>query len=212
MTIAELARFYQLADAKYRCDLDVVPMDGWRREMWWDDTGIAWVPPSPNIPTLNTAIVYPGMCLIEATEISEGRGTTTPFELFGAPAIDPFALADRLNSLHLPGVKFRPQYFKPTFQKHAGWRCGGVQLHVIDRHVFEPYRTGLWCVKATYDGAGYWREKPYEYETVGAVNQLAGSARFKEIVESGSDRDLEEWIESWDTREFLRMRAASLLY
>src|SRR2546430_1824144 len=79
MTIAELARFYQLADAKYRCDLDIVPMDGWRREMWWDDTGIAWVPPSPNIPTLNTAIVYPGMCLIEATEISEGRGTTTPF-------------------------------------------------------------------------------------------------------------------------------------
>jgi len=212
MTIGELARFFQLTDAKYRCDLDVVPMDGWRREMWWDDTGVTWVPPSPNMPTLTSATVYPGMCLIEATEISEGRGTTTPFELLGAPGIDAFALADRLNALQLPGVKFRPQYFKPTFQKHAFVRCGGVQLHVLDRNVFEPYRTGLWCVKATYDGPDYWRTKPYEYETVGAINQLAGSARFKEIVESGSDRDLEEWIDSWDASEFLRMREASLLY
>ena len=145
-----------------------------------------------------TAIVYPGMCLIEATEISEGRGTTTPFELFGAPGFDPFALAERLNDLRLPGVIFRPQYFKPMFQKAAQKRCGGVQMHVTDRNTFEPYRTGLWCIKVLAAHRGFeWRKAAYEYETVGAINQLTGTAKFKEIVEKGSDEDLEQWIESW---------------
>jgi uncharacterized protein YbbC (DUF1343 family) len=215
MTIGELARFFQLADPKYRCDLDVVTMEGWKRPMWWDETGVTWVPPSPNMPTLATAVVYPGMCLIEATELSEGRGTTTPFELFGGPGFDPFALAQRLNDLQLPGALFRPQYFKPTFQKHAGKRCGGVQLHVLDRDAFEPYRTGLWCIKALAEGPGFaWRRAPYEYETTGAIHQLTGTARFKEIVENGNDDDLEEWIASWHggSAEFERMREGSLLY
>jgi len=218
MTIGELARFYELSDPKYRCDLEVVPMEGWRREMWWDNTGITWVAPSPNMPTLATAIVYPGMCLVEATESSEGRGTTTPFELFGAPGIDPFAFAQRLNELQLPGVVFRPQYFKPMFQKAAKQRCGGVQMHVIDRNAFESYRTGLWCIKVLAEHPSFeWRKAPYEYETaqsMGAINQLTGTARFKEIVERGSDRDLEQWIESWrePDREFMKMRKASLLY
>jgi uncharacterized protein YbbC (DUF1343 family) len=215
MTIGELARFVQLVDPQYRCELDVVPMEGWRREMWWDQTGVTWVAPSPNMPTLTTAIVYPGMCLIEGTEVSEGRGTTTPFELFGGPDVDALVLADRLNDLNLPGARFRPQYFKPMFQKHAGKRCGGVQLHVIDRDAFEPYRTGLWCTKVLSEFPGFeWRRAPYEYETVGAILQLTGTSRFREIVESGSDKDLEEWIESWQApdREFERMRAGSLLY
>jgi len=215
MTIGELARFYQLVDPKYHSDLEVVAMEGWRRDMWWDATGVQWTAPSPNMPTLTTAIVYPGMCLVEATEQSEGRGTTTPFELFGAPDADPFALADRLNALQLPGVRFRPQYFKPTFQKCAGQRCGGVQIHVLDRNTFEPYRTGLWCIKALSELPSFeWRKKPYEYETVGAINQLTGNERFKEIIENGDDRDLSEWIESWrePDREFVRMRGASVIY
>ena len=215
MTIGELARFYELADPRYRCHVEVVPMEGWQREMWWDDTGLHWTAPSPNMPTLTTATVYPGMCLVEATEISEGRGTTTPFELFGAPGVDPFALATRLNDLSLPGVRFRPQYFKPMFQKHAGKRCGGVQMYVVDREAFQPYRTGLWVIKILGQHGGFeWRRAPYEYETVGAINQLTGAARFKEIVENGSDDDLEEWIASWQEpdREFMRMRQASLIY
>jgi len=215
MTIGELARFYELADPRYRCDLEVVPMEGWTRDMWWDDTGLTWVAPSPNMPTLTTAIVYPGMCLVEATEISEGRGTTTPFELFGAPGFDPFALSTRLNDLKLPGVIFRPQYFKPMFQKAANQRCGGVQMHVTDRNTFEPYRTGLWVIKVLAEDKTFqWRAKPYEYETVGAINQLVGNARFKEIVENGTDADLEEWIESWQEpdAEFMRAREGCLIY
>ncbi len=198
MTPGELARWFNKV-FNLNCDLTVVPMSGWKRSMWWEDTGLPWVIPSPNMPTVSTAAVYPGMCLIEGTNLSEGRGTTHPFELFGAPWLDPFKLAARLNQLDLPGIRFRPHYFLPTFQKHAGKVCGGVELHVTDRSTFEPYRTGLHCVKAARDMNHEkfdWRRETYEFVSDRlAIDLLAGSSRFREIIESGGDVD--EWVAEW---------------
>jgi uncharacterized protein YbbC (DUF1343 family) len=213
MTIGELARYYQDVDEKYRCELEVVPMEGWRRAMWWDDTDVPWVPPSPNMPTLATATVYPGMCLIEATAASEGRGTTIPFEIYGAPRVDPFVLAERLSAIGLAGVRFRPQYFQPTFQKLAGRVCGGVQLHVTDREALQPYRAGLWCTKVIHDlwRDFAWRAEAYEYEPPDerhALEQLVGTPRLREILETGGD--LDAWIASWDLSEFTRRREGVL--
>lgn len=223
MTIGELACFYAGSDPRYDCDLRVVEMDGWKRKYWWDQTDLPWVPPSPNMPTLATATVYPGLCLIEATSVSEGRGTTIPFELFGAPGIDAFALARRLNDVELPGVGFRAQYFQPTFQKHAGQVCGGVQAHITDRDLFEPYLTGIFCMKALFDlgregmHAFDWRSESYEYEPTDerqAIEQLAGTRRFREALEANSGEPLAEWIDSWaaDEKKFVRQRKEHLLY
>lgn len=214
MTIGELA---QLFNGGIGCRLTVIRMQGWRRDMWWDDTRLPWVFPSPNMATLDTATVYPGMCLVEAIEtVSEGRGTTKPFEIFGAPELDHFAFTEALNALELPGVIFRPQLFKPMFQKRRGEVCGGSQIHVTDREAFRPYETGLWIVKVAHDLMGdafRWRTAPYEYEpaaTRPAINLLTGTARFREIVESGGD--LRQWIGSWDGDSFLRLREEFLLY
>ena len=135
--------------------------------MWFDQTGLPWVMPSPNIPTLEAATVYPGMCLLEGTNISEGRGTTRPFEIFGAPFIDAEALCRELNNLKLPGVRFRENYFQPTFQKFAGELCGGAQLHVIDRDAFQPFATGVEIIRTIrrlYANSFQWKPPPYEYE------------------------------------------------
>ena len=134
-TIGELAQQFR-DEAFPKCELSVLPMKNWERAMWFDQTGLPWVMPSPNMPTLETATVYPGMCLFEGTNISEGRGTTRPFEIFGAPFIDAEKLCTELNGLKLPGVFFRENYFQPTFQKFAGQLCGGAQIHVIDREQF----------------------------------------------------------------------------
>lgn len=215
MTAGELARYFN-ACFNHGSDLEVVPMRGWKRWMWWGDTGLSWVIPSPNMPTVFTAAVYPGMCLIEGTNLSEGRGTTHPFEFFGAPWLDPFKLADALNHLDLPGVVFRPHYFMPTFQKHAGKVCGGIELHVIDRRGFEPYRTGMWCVKVARDlnpEQFDWRREPYEFESDRlAIDLLAGSDRFRKIVEAGGNPDT--WASEWEEplREFARAREDFLLY
>lgn len=215
MTAGELARYFN-ARFDLHCDLTVIPMRGWERWMFWGDTGIPWVIPSPNMPTVFTATVYPGMCLVEGTNLSEGRGTTHPFEFFGAPWLDPFKLADRLNHLDLPGVRFRPHYFMPTFHKHANQVCGGVEMHVTDRAVFEPYRTGLWCIKVARDMDPEkfdWRREPYEFVADRlAIDLLAGTSRYRELVESGED--LEPWIHEWEPqlREFARMREEFLLY
>ena len=142
MTIGELARYLNDEHA-IGCDLTVVPMRGWRRSMLWEATGLPWVPPSPNMPTPDTARVYPGGCLIEGTNLSEGRGTTRPFEWVGAPYLDAHAYAEALEALRLPGVRFRPARFRPTFQKWARQTCGGVQLHVTDAARFKPFLTGL---------------------------------------------------------------------
>jgi uncharacterized protein YbbC (DUF1343 family) len=165
-TIGELAR--QFCDEEFGdCRLTVLPMKNWQREMWFDDTGLPWVMPSPNIPTLDTATVYPGMCLLEGTNISEGRGTTRPFEIFGAPFIDSDKFCRELNDLRLPGVFFRENYFQPTFQKFAGELCGGAQLHVTDRASFQPFRTAVELIKRIrqgYPDKFEWKQPPYEYE------------------------------------------------
>src|SRR5580765_3891418 len=142
MTIAELAAYLNETHG-FGADLTVVPMEGWRRAMGWEETGLPWVQPSPNMPTPDTARVYPGGCLIEGTNLSEGRGTTRPFEWVGAPWLDAHAYAESLAAEQLPGVAFRPARFRPTFQKWAGQVCGGVHLHVTDRHRFKPFLTGL---------------------------------------------------------------------
>lgn len=166
-TIGELAALFR-EEAFPRCELTVLPMRGWDRAMWFDETGLPWVMPSPNMPTLDTATVYPGMCLLEGTNLSEGRGTTRPFELFGAPFIEAEALARELNQLRLPGVHFRENWFEPTFQKFAGEMCGGAQSHVTDRNRFLPYRTGIEIIRTIrrmYGDFFRWKEPPYEYET-----------------------------------------------
>ena len=165
-TAGELAAEFRDHDFP-ECRLTVLPMRGWERAMWFDDTGLSWVMPSPNMPTLDTATVYPGMCLLEGTNLSEGRGTTRPFEIFGGPFVKPGRLCRQLNALHLPGVFFRPLHFQPTFQKFAGEVCGGAQLHVINRDVFRPFQTGTEVIKRIrelYPGRFQWKQPPYEYE------------------------------------------------
>ncbi|MBI2212659.1 MAG: DUF1343 domain-containing protein [Acidobacteria bacterium] len=215
MTAGELASWFASYD-ELDLDLQVVPMRGWTRSMWWNDTALPWVLPSPNMPTLDTAMVYPGMCLIEGTNLSEGRGTTRPFEICGAPWLDPFALAADLNALELPGVAFRPHFFLPTFQKHAGVTCGGVQIHVTDRDRFEPYRTGLWCIKVARDhdpDAFAWRREAYEFVTEHpAIDLLTGDPTFRVIVDE--EGDLEAWIREGreDAKAFAERRREWLLY
>jgi uncharacterized protein YbbC (DUF1343 family) len=166
-TIGELAQ--QFRDETFsNCDLFVLPMKNWERGMWFDQTDLPWVMPSPNLPTLDTATVYPGMCLLEGTNISEGRGTTRPFEIFGAPFIHAEKLCAELNGLKLPGVIFRENYFQPTFQKFAGQLCAGAQLHVVDRDSFQPFKTGIEIIRAIrslYPAEFEWKQPPYEYET-----------------------------------------------
>jgi uncharacterized protein YbbC (DUF1343 family) len=165
-TIGELAQQFR-DEAFPRCQLSIFPMKNWKREMWFDQTGLPWVIPSPNMPTLDTATVYPGMCLLEATNISEGRGTTRPFEMFGAPFIDGEQLCSELNNLKLPGVFFRENYFQPTFHKFASELCGGAQLHVIDRESFQPFLAGVEIIKLIrkmYHDHFQWKQPPYEYE------------------------------------------------
>jgi uncharacterized protein YbbC (DUF1343 family) len=215
MTIGELARLFN-GHFKLGADLEVVKMDGWRREMFADDTGLPWVMPSPNMPTLDTAVVYPGTVLFEGTLLSEGRGTTRPFELVGAPGIEAERFAQQLNALGLPGVFFRPAVFEPTFQKHAKRACGGCQLHVTDRRAFKPVLTGAALIGAFYraqPGTPIWRQPPYEYEHEKLpIDILAGSPSFREQIESGMSATA--MADSWraDERAFKERRAEYLLY
>jgi len=165
-TIAELALQFR-NEAFLNCRLSILPMRNWKRAMWFDETGLPWVMPSPNMPTLETATVYPGMCLLEGTNISEGRGTTRPFEIFGAPFIEAEQLCRELNNSKLPGVLFREAYFQPAFHKFAGALCGGAQLHVADRNSFRPFATGIEIIKRIRKLCGdqfQWKQPPYEYE------------------------------------------------
>ena len=166
-TIGELAQQFR-EEAFPECRLSILPMKNWQRAMWFDQTGLPWVMPSPNMPTLDTATVYPGMCLHEGTNISEGRGTTRPFEIFGAPFIDAETLCRELNNSRLRGVFFRENYFQPSFHKFAGQLCGGAQIHVLDRAVFRPFETGIEiirCIRKLYGEKFAWKQPPYEYET-----------------------------------------------
>jgi uncharacterized protein YbbC (DUF1343 family) len=166
-TIGELAQQFR-DEAFSHCHLSVMPMKNWERAMWFDHTGLLWVMPSPNMPTLDTATVYPGMCLLEGTNISEGRGTTRPFEIFGAVFINADRLCAELNGLKLPGAVFREDYFQPTFHKFASELCGGAQIHVTDRNAFRPFQTGIEIIRVIrrlYPDHFAWKQPPYEYET-----------------------------------------------
>lgn len=215
LTMGELARLYQ-AQRVPDVRLEVIAMEAWDRASYFDETGWPWVMPSPNMPTLDTAIVYPGMCLIEGTNLSEGRGTTRPFELVGAPWLNPRELASRLTAEQLPGVHFRPAWFRPTFQKFAGRECAGVQLHVTDRGAFRPVRTGLavLAVLRALSGTRFaWRTEEYEFVSDRpAIDLLFGSARERLALEAG--RPWREVAAAWEPQEaaFRAARRAFLLY
>ena len=215
MTIGELARLFNERFG-LGATLEVVPMDGWRRDMYAGATGLPWVMPSPNMPTLDTAIAYPGTVLFEGTLLSEGRGTTRPFELVGAPWIDADRFAREMNALGLPGAHFRPAVFEPTFQKHATQACGGCQIHVTDRAAFRPVLTGAALIQVfrRFDPARFaWRPPPYEYEhDTLPIDILAGSAVLRRQIES--DLPPAAIAESWrdDEEAFRRLREGYLLY
>lgn len=201
LTLGELALL--IRDRRHLdLSLSVVRCTGWRRGQWWDETGLPWVAPSPNMPTLTTATVYPGACLVEATNLSEGRGTTRPFQLLGAPWLDGDALARDLNAWNLPGALFRATRFRPEFGKHAGVVCGGVEWHVADRRAMRPVAVGVTFLKAARaqaPDAFRWREEPYEFVSdVPAVDLLTGSPEVRAVVE-GQGSEIELW-RGW--REF----------
>lgn len=215
MTPGELAQLFN-EHFNIGCDLNVITMDGWERSFWQDETDAPWVLPSPNMPTIDTATVFPGAVHFEGTQVSEGRGTTRPFELIGAPYIQPDDYADRLNSLGLAGVYFRACVFQPTFQKHAGVSCGGAQVHIIDREVFEPVSAGLAMVKMAFDlypGQFNWKEPPYEYVyDKNPFDVISGTDKIRKAFEKGIE--LETIIESWQPplQKFLEVRQRHLIY
>ena len=196
-------------------DLTVWEVHGWRRGGWWENgpagaggaglRWLRWLAPSPNMPTPATALVYPGGCLIEATELSEGRGTTRPFQLVGAPWLDPLGLAHRLAERGLPGVRFLPTYFRPQFQKHAGALCGGVELVITDPAEFASYRTGVELLAAAAESSPHdfaWRRAPYEFVADRpAIDLLTGTDRCRQAIEAGNRDALDAWIASWPADE-----------
>jgi len=215
MTIGELARLFN-EHFGIGATLEVVPLEGWTRDQYGDEAGAPWVMPSPNIPTLDTAIVYPGTVLFEGTLASEGRGTTRPFELLGAPWVCPERLAAKLNARHLPGVHFRAAVFEPTFQKHARTPCGGCQIHVLNRHAFRPVLTGvalIEAIRAENPDAFAWRQPPYEYEhDKQPIDILAGSPALRVAIEAGERA--EAIAAAWPAshQPFLTARTSFLLY
>ena len=200
LTLGEIALLLQRA--RYpRLELSVVPCRGWQRCEWWDSTGLPWVLPSPNMPTLETAALYPGMCLVEATTLSEGRGTTRPFHQIGAPWVDGPGLVEVLRGLDLPGVAFRATRFKPLFGKHAGSVCAGVDLHLTDRNALQPLALGLHLLKSIHDlhrEKFSWRPEPYEFVgDVPALDLLTGSEAARLAIEDKTP--LEPLLSEWRT-------------
>ncbi len=211
MTVGELARFFAAellpGDGAELAELDVVTMRGWRRRQVFADTGLLWTPPSPNMPTPDTALVYPGTCLFEGTVFSEGRGTTRPFEILGAPGVD-WRWREEVSSHGLPGVVFRECYYVPTFGKFTGETCGGLQVTVTDPHRFDPIRTGVDLIvtaKRLYPGVFGWREDNF-------IDKLTGSDRFRTMVNAGATTD--DVVASWrdELADFRRKRQPYLLY
>ncbi|MFW6023387.1 MAG: exo-beta-N-acetylmuramidase NamZ domain-containing protein, partial [Myxococcota bacterium] len=213
MTLAEILRYVCSVEGLPSEALEVVPMQGWRRSMRWEDTGLPWVAPSPNMPTLDTARVYPGGCLLEGTNLSEGRGTTRPFEIWGAPSLDGARLA---TSITVPGAALRPLTFLPMFQKHAGRICGGVQVHVTDERVFRPYAAYLRLIAEARRGMATtfrWRTEPYEFVADRpAIDLLTGGPEYRTLVEG--EGDVAAWIAEQDrgAAAFEASRRAFLLY
>ena len=215
MTIGELALYFN-QEFKIACKLEVVKMQQWDRELFFEESNLPWVLPSPNIPTIDTAITYPGMCLLEGTNVSEGRGTTRPFELSGAPWIKAKELVSRVSKIGLPGVYFRPVYFTPTFQKWAGELVEGCQIHVVDRSTFRPFRTGL-ALLQLYREIGedqfQWKQPPYEYEHEKLpIDILCGTDRVRKQLEIGASVDDLEQLWDSDLERFAEVRQQYLLY
>jgi uncharacterized protein YbbC (DUF1343 family) len=200
MTVAELALMFN-QEFGIHCDLEIVKMQDWRRAMWFDETNLPWVLPSPNMPTVETATVYPGQVMFEGTTVSEGRGTTRPFEIIGAPYIEPRRLIERLDEARLPGCIFRPLYFEPTFHKFKGESCGGLQLHVTDHDVFKPVISGIAIIAAIrelYPDRFTWKAPPYEYVYDKLpFDVINGSASIREMIEAGASTAAIEG--SWQT-------------
>jgi uncharacterized protein YbbC (DUF1343 family) len=216
MTIGEICSYFK-NEFYTGLDFHIIPMRGWDRKMWFDQTGLPWVLPSPNMPALDTAIVYPGMCLLEGTILSEGRGTTRPFEIFGAPFIEPDTIVKRLDEFGLPGVIFRPLYFQPTFQKHSGKLCGGAQIHVTNRDKFKPFKTGIAVLKAVhglYPEYKLWKEPPYEYEQIKMpIDIIAGTDRIRKDIEAGERLNImEDWWQEQCIRFQKNIRRRFLIY
>jgi uncharacterized protein YbbC (DUF1343 family) len=215
MTIGEIARLFN-DHFGIGADLEVVAMEGWRRDMYFDATDLTWIISSPNIPTFDTTTVYPGGVLFEGTNVSEGRGTTRPFELLGAPWVVAERFADAMNRRDLPGVLFRPALFEPTFHKHAGTGCAGCQVHMTDRRTFRPVETGVALIeafRATAPDQFRWKDPPYEYEFEKMpIDCLAGSSTLREQIEAGVPAS--EIAQSWqpDVEAFLKIRGEYLLY
>ncbi len=215
MTIGEIARLFN-EHFGIGADLEVVAMEGWRRDMYFDATGLTWILSSPNIPTFETTMVYPGGVLLEGTNVSEGRGTTRPFELAGAPWVVAERFADAMNRRELPGVFFRPALFEPTFHKHAGKGCAGCQVHVLDRRTFPPVEAGVALIesfRASDPDLFRWKNPPYEYEYERMpIDCLAGSPALREQIDAGvPSRDI---ARSWDANiaAFMKIRERFLIY
>jgi len=182
-------------------------MVGWKRWMWFDQTGLPWVSPSPNMPTLQTSTVYPGQVFLEGTNISEGRGTTKPFELFGAPWIDGHALTGKLNKLELPGVKFREAWFTPSFSKYEGQMCSGAQLHVKNREAFKPFETTLHIIKTA------WNMYKAEFRLYADYfDKIMGTNWIRQSLEEGIEIETIVKKHSADLQGFSSIREAYLLY
>jgi uncharacterized protein YbbC (DUF1343 family) len=215
LTIGEAARLFN-DHFGLNAAVDVVPMEGWRRSMYFDETGLPWVLPSPNIPTLDTTIVYPGAVLFEGTLLSEGRGTMRPFEIVGAPWIDGDRFAAAMNRRGLAGAYFRPVFFEPTFHKHTQTTCGGCQIHVTDRRAFRPVRVAVELLDEFHREAprhALWRDPPYEYEHVKPpIDILYGSDRLRRSIDA--DEGAESIAATWprDEEAFRKIRQRFLLY
>lgn len=215
MTTGELARLFN-EHFGIGCELEVVPMRGWERTFWYEQTALPWVMPSPNIPTVDTCVVFPATVHVEGTEMSEGRGTTRPFELNGAPYIDPWVWTAELEKFGFEGVAFRQTYFQPTFQKHARVTCGGVQIHVTDREAFTPVMVGIAMIKTAYDlytDQFEWKRDAYEYEfDKNPFDVVSGTDQIRKAIEAGIS--LEEIKRAWtgELAEFKRTRDKYLLY
>ncbi len=215
MTLGELARFFN-DGFSLGANLEIVRMRGWRRSMYFDDTGLPWVFPSPNMPTPATALVYPGQVIWEGTNVSEGRGTTLPFELVGAPYWDTEVIEKKLSSCDLPGCLLRPAVFEPTSGKWAGQPCSGFQIHVLDKETFRPYRTSLALYQAVYElypEDFRYKQPPYEYEYQKLpMDLILGDRKIRQQIEQGTT--ITELERQWqaDLDEFLVKRGSCLLY
>jgi len=217
--VGELARYFQRF-CGVACEVGVVQCEGWERSAWFDATGLPWVYPSPNMPTLETATIYPGMCLVEATNLSEGRGTTRPFHLVGAPWLDPERVVAEAEASAarngLEGVAFRPAAFVPGFQKHARQPCQGMEVHLTDRRRVHTLLLGMVALEACRNadpGRFGWRTEPYEFVShVPAIDLLTGDPLFREALEAGAS--LRGVLDAWeaDRHGFVSRRAEVLLY